>query len=112
MSVAFAEPRRAHLDPVVPVAHGQGCVVQARRPVLGQILGVRALLVDQHGWTLLTAINLMLFSLLHNPCATTIITIYKETLSRKWTAIGALMPLAIAFLVTFVVATLWRLLSS
>jgi ferrous iron transport protein B len=69
---------------------------------------LRRLLVDQHGWTLLTAVNLMLFSLLHNPCATTIITIYKETLSRKWTAIGALMPLAIAFAVTFMTAALWR----
>ncbi len=66
------------------------------------------LLVGGHGWTLLTAVNLMLFSLLHNPCATTIITIYKETLSMKWTTIGALMPLAIAFVVTFVVAAVWR----
>ena len=38
------------------------------------------------GWTLLTAVNLMLFSLLHNPCSTTIYTIYKETGSAKWTA--------------------------
>jgi ferrous iron transport protein B len=53
----------------------------------------------------------MLFSLLHNPCATTIITIYKETLSRKWATVGALMPLSIAFLVTFLVATVWRLVS-
>ena len=72
---------------------------------------IRKLLVDEHGWTLLTAVNLMLFSLLHNPCATTIITIYKETLSKKWATIGALMPLSIAFLVTFIVATVWRLLS-
>mgnify|MGYP002629357719 CR=1 FL=1 len=70
--------------------------------------GLRALLVDEHGWTMLTAVNLMLFSLLHNPCATTIITIYKETLSRKWTAIGALMPLAIAFAVTFATAVFAR----
>ena len=67
--------------------------------------------MDQHGWTLLTAVNLMLFSLLHNPCATTIMTIYKETLSRKWATVGALMPLAIAFIVTFAVATIWRLAS-
>jgi ferrous iron transport protein B len=71
---------------------------------------LRALLVDQHGWTMLTAVNLMLFSLLHNPCATTIITIYKETLSAKWAAIGALMPLGIAFVVCFVTATLARLI--
>jgi ferrous iron transport protein B len=71
---------------------------------------LRTLLVDQHGWTLLTAVNLMLFSLLHNPCATTILTIYKETLSAKWATLGALMPLAVAFLVTFLTATVARLL--
>jgi ferrous iron transport protein B len=69
---------------------------------------LQTLLVEDHGWTLLTAVNLMLFALLHNPCATTIITIYKETLSVKWAALGALMPLAVAFLVTFLTATLWR----
>ena len=70
--------------------------------------GLRTLLVDEHGWTLLTAVNLMLFSLLHNPCATTIITIYKETLSAKWTAIGALMPLALGFVVTLLTAAVAR----
>jgi ferrous iron transport protein B len=70
---------------------------------------LRTLLVDQHGWTLLTAVNLMLFALLHNPCATTIITIYKETLSARWAALGALMPLAVAFIVTFVTAAVARL---
>jgi ferrous iron transport protein B len=69
---------------------------------------IKRLLVDQHGWTLLTAVNLMLFSLLHNPCATTIMTIYKETLSVKWTTVGTLLPLALAFIVTFIVATVWR----
>jgi ferrous iron transport protein B len=71
---------------------------------------LRTLLVDRNGWTMLTAVNLMLFSLLHNPCATTIITIYKETLSAKWAALGALMPLVVAFLVTFATATVARLL--
>jgi ferrous iron transport protein B len=70
---------------------------------------LRTLLVDQHGWTMLTAVNLMLFALLHNPCATTIMTIYKETLSARWAALGALMPLAVAFIVTFATATVARL---
>ncbi len=70
---------------------------------------LQALLVGQQGWTLLTAVNLMLFSLLHNPCSTTIWTMWKETGSKKWTAFGALMPLSIAFLVTFVVAQVVRL---
>ncbi len=70
---------------------------------------LRRVLVDEHGWTLLTAVNLMLFALLHNPCGTTLITIYKETLSAKWATVSALLPLALGFLVTFLVATIWRL---
>jgi len=71
---------------------------------------LRQVLVEQHGWTMLTAINLMLFSLLHNPCATTIITMWKETRSLRWTTLGAVGPLFIAFAVTFVVAQAARLL--
>ncbi|MCI0520028.1 MAG: ferrous iron transporter B [Chloroflexi bacterium] len=70
---------------------------------------LRALLVEGHGWTLLTAVNLMLFSLLHNPCATSIMTIYKETRSRKWATVGALLPLSLAFLLTLLTASLARL---
>lgn len=62
------------------------------------------------GWTLLTAINLMLFSLLHNPCSTTIYTIYKETKSLKWTVFASIMPVILGFVVTFLVAQFWRLL--
>jgi ferrous iron transport protein B len=62
------------------------------------------------GWTLLTAVNLMLFSLLHNPCSTTIYTIYKETKSVKWTVIASVLPLIIGFVVCFIVAQVWRIL--
>jgi len=65
---------------------------------------LRTMLVDEHGWTMVTAVCLMLFSLLHNPCGTAILTMWKETRSRKWTTLGTLMPLSIAFVVTFVVA--------
>ncbi|MFD7524617.1 nucleoside recognition domain-containing protein [Paenibacillus chitinolyticus] len=58
----------------------------------------------QHGWTWLTALNMMLFSLLHYPCGTTLFNIYKETKSTKWTILSALIPLAIALLVTFATA--------
>ncbi|MCK4871551.1 MAG: ferrous iron transporter B [Phycisphaerales bacterium] len=71
----------------------------------------RALFVDKHGWTLLTAVNLMLFSLLHNPCATTIYTIWKETKRIRWTVLGTLMPLGLALLVTFIIAQVVRLIS-
>jgi len=68
------------------------------------------LLVNGNGWTMLTAINLMLFALLHNPCATTIITIYKETKSWKWATVSVVITLGTAFLVTFLTASLARLL--
>lgn len=60
------------------------------------------------GWTTLTAVNLMLFSLLHNPCSTTLYTIYKETGSHKWTLVSAILPLVMGFIVTTLVATIWR----
>ena len=71
---------------------------------------IYSMLVNGHGWTLLTAVNLMLFSLLHNPCATTIMTIYKETKSYKWTTVSVLITLGTAFLVTFMTASFARLM--
>lgn len=76
-------------------------------PALSEL---RTLLVAGHGWTMLTAINLMLFSLLHNPCGTTILTIYKETKSKKWAALSVVITLGTAFLVTFITANVARLL--
>lgn len=64
------------------------------------------------GWTLLTGINLMLFSLLHNPCSTTIFTIYKETKSWKWTLVSTFLPIAMGLTVTFFITQIWRLLAN
>ena len=63
------------------------------------------------GWTVLTAVNVMLFSLIHNPCSTTIYTIFKETRSGKWTAIAALLPVAMGLIITFLVAQVWRIVA-
>jgi ferrous iron transport protein B len=68
-------------------------------------------LLHAGGWTLLTAVNLMLFSLAHNPCGTTIYTIFKETKSVKWTMLAVMLPLTLGFALTLAVAQLWRLLS-
>lgn len=68
-------------------------------------------LLLQGGWTALTGINLMLFSLLHNPCSTTLYTIYKETGSFRWTMWAALLPLGLGIVVCFLVARLWELLA-
>jgi len=84
---------------------GTGMMIDA--PSYDQL---RNLLVVDHSWTMLTAVNLMLFSLLHNPCATTIATIYKETKSYKWATLSVVITLGVAFLVTFLTATVARLL--
>lgn len=69
-----------------------------------------AVLVQAGGWTLLTAVNLMLFTLLHNPCSTTILTIWNETRSLKWTTVATLLPLGLGIAVTALTATTARLL--
>ncbi len=61
------------------------------------------------GWTLLTGLNLMLFSLLHNPCSTTIYTIYKETNSARWTLISTFLPIALGLIVTFFTTQIYML---
>ena len=68
---------------------------------------VRAILTAG-GWTTRTAVCLMLFSLCHNPCSTTLYTIYRETRSAKWTVVSALLPLVIGFLLCVAVAAVWR----
>ncbi len=73
--------------------------------------GVLYALLTAGGWTTLTAVCLMLFSLCHNPCSTTLYTIYKETHSLKWTVWAAVIPTAIGVVLCAVVAGLWRLLA-
>lgn len=58
------------------------------------IMQLKTMLVD-HGWTWITAVCTLLFTLLHWPCATTLLTIKKETQSWKWTAIAFALPTAL-----------------
>ncbi len=69
-------------------------------------------LLTAGGWTMLTAVNLMLFSLAHNPCSTTIYTIYKETGSWKWTALATLIPISVGLALTTLLAQVWRLVEA
>jgi ferrous iron transport protein B len=87
---------------------GEGAGVMFER----DSLGLTTDLLAAGGWTLLTAVNLMLFSLLHNPCSTTIYTIYKETRSAKWTTVATLMPVAMGVTVCFLLTQVWRLLAA
>jgi ferrous iron transport protein B len=82
---------------------GAGVMFELEVSSIGQLL--RA-----NGWTTLTALNLMLFSLLHNPCSTTIYTIYQETGSARWTAVATFLPLVMGFIVCFLLTQVVRLM--
>ncbi len=66
-------------------------------------------LLIANGWTVLTAVNVMLFSLMHFPCGTTLWTIRKETQSAKWTFMSFLIPTAAGIIVCFIVTQLAHL---
>lgn len=70
---------------------------------------LRNLLVT-NGWTWLTALNVMLFSLMHFPCGTTLLTIRKETQSWKWTFLAFLIPTTVGITVTFLLTQFVRFL--
>lgn len=55
----------------------------------------------QHGWTINTAICVMIFSLMHWPCSTTLMTIKKETGSMKWTMMSVIIPTSLGILCCF-----------
>ena len=68
-----------------------------------------AAILQAGGWTTLTAICLMIFSLCHNPCSTTIYTIYKETRSARWTAVATIGPVILGVVLCTLVALVWRM---
>ncbi len=92
---------------VTGVTGGEGAGVMFELDSANQTASI----LSAGGWTLLTAVNLMLFSLLHNPCSTTIYTIYKETKSVKWTVVASILPVIMGFVITFLVAQIWRMFS-
>ena len=64
----------------------------------------------ENGWTLKTAISFMLFSVFHFPCATTMLTIFKETKSLKWLAISILLPTALGVIICSIFNIFFNLL--
>ncbi|MBU3227306.1 ferrous iron transport protein B [Clostridium algidicarnis] len=76
---------------------------------LDSLVQLRTLLVS-NGWTSLTAVCVMLFSLFHWPCATTCLTIRKETQSFKWTLVSFLVPTITGIIICFIVANTARLI--
>ncbi|NCC15811.1 MAG: ferrous iron transporter B [Clostridia bacterium] len=83
-------PANEIVIPIIIMAYmSQGSILE-----LDNLVQMKALFVN-HGWTWITAISTMLFSLIHWPCSTTLLTIKKETNSLKWTALAVAIPTAI-----------------
>lgn len=72
------------------------------------LLQMKSILLD-NGWTFITALNMMLFSLMHFPCSTSCLTIKKETGSWKWTGISFIIPTVCGIIICTVTATLARI---
>ena len=92
-------PANEIVVPIIIMAYlAQGSILD-----MSNLMELKALLV-QNGWTWITAMSTMLFSLMHWPCSTTLITIKKETGRWKWTLISFLIPTLIGFFVCFLFA--------
>ena len=83
---------------------GSGTLVDLESTsAIGQIL-------IQNGWTLITAINVMIFTLLHFPCTTTLMTIKKETGSWKWSALAFLLPTVCGIVICMITNGVWNII--
>lgn len=86
-----------------------GYMATGKLTEISDLTVLKTLLTD-NGWTVSTAICVMLFSLMHFPCSTTCLTIYKETKSIKWTAMSFLIPTAVGITVCAIVANALKLI--
>ena len=66
-------------------------------------------ILRNHNWTILTAINVMIFTVLHFPCTTTLFSIKKETGSIKWTIFGFCLPTVCGFLICICTTSLYKI---
>ena len=67
-------------------------------------------ILKQNGWTLLTGINVMIFTLLHFPCGTTLMTIKKESGSIKWTFLAFILPTVCGIILCMITTGIWNLI--
>ena len=68
-------------------------------------------ILNLNGWTYITAISVLVFTLFHFPCSTTILTIKKETNSIKWTVLSFLLPLIIGIILCLIITNIFRIIN-
>ncbi len=89
--------------PIILMSYiGQGSLVS-----MEENMAIRQILV-QNGWTLLTGINVMLFTLLHFPCGTTLLTIKKEAGGWKWAILSFALPTVCGIVLCMFTTLLWN----
>lgn len=93
---------------VIPILM-MGYLAQGQLIGLDSLTEMKALLLD-NGWTNCTAVCMILFSLMHWPCSTTLMTIKKETGSWKWTILSAFIPTAFGILSCMLVCFIYNLI--
>lgn len=87
MAFILGFPANEIVVPIMVMAYlSQGTLAE-----VDSLTQLRAILVD-HGWTSVTALNTVLFMLMHWPCSTTLLTVHRETGSWRWTALAAAIP--------------------
>lgn len=99
MAFILGFPANEIVLPLIIMAYTNGGIITD----ITNLYELKILLLN-NGWTIVTAICVILFSLMHWPCSTTCITIYKETKSIKWTLISVLLPTVMGLIACFVVA--------
>lgn len=98
-------PANEIVVPIIIMAYmAKGSILE-----MNSLLELKQLLVA-NGWTWITAVSTMLFSLMHWPCSTTLLTIKKETSSRKWTAVAFIIPTVIGVTACILFSSVARLL--
>lgn len=106
MAFILGLPANEIVIPILIMAYmSQGTMLE-----LASLTEMRELFIA-NGWTWLTAICMMLFSLNHWPCGTTLLTIKKETQSWKWTWVSLIVPTLTGLVLCFLVAQGARLLN-
>ena len=92
--------------PIILMSYiGNGTLVN-----LEEISQIKEVLVS-NGWTLLTGINVMIFTLLHFPCGTTLLTIKKESGKWKWTFLSFLLPTVCGIVLCMCTTLIWNIIS-
>jgi ferrous iron transport protein B len=104
MAFILGFPANEIVIPIIIMAYmATGSILE-----LDSLVELKQLFVD-NGWTWITAVSTMLFSLMHWPCSTTCLTIKKETQSLKWTAISFALPTIMGIIVCIVFTSLAKL---